>query len=205
MNHAVTSPSRCHTSSENKPQWRIRNRAIFYWVSEVIRNCINFALPHSVIGPEILSHPLNQSYSKPKPVRLVHTRFSAPCSDYSISIDVLIGPLYYLAFWLAEMIGLSTCIGLTLLKIQPIKCQMRFPAFHGGCIFLMWALIGSFRDFLCSEIDRLDCFCFALLPPHRKAIYLIKIIGTTVFCHETISITLVWDFRHLFEKFTNKL
>ena len=43
MNHAVTSPSRCHTSSENKPQWRIRNRAIFYWVSEVIRNCINFA------------------------------------------------------------------------------------------------------------------------------------------------------------------
>ena len=118
MNHAVTSPSRCHTSSENKPQWRIRNRAIFYWVSEVIRNCINFALPHSVIGPEILSHPLNQSYSKPKPVRLVHTRFSAPCSDYSISIDVLIGPLYYLACWLAEMIGLSTCIGLTLLEIS---------------------------------------------------------------------------------------
>lgn len=135
MNHAVTNPSRCLTSSENKPQWRIRNRAISYWVSEVIRNCINFALPHSVIGPEILSHPLNQSYSKPKPVRLVHTRFSAPCSDYSISIDVLIGPLYYLAFWLAEMIGLSTCIGLTLLKFQPIKCQMRFPAFHGGCIF----------------------------------------------------------------------
>lgn len=81
MNHAVTSPSRCHTSSENKPQWRVRNRAIFYWVSEVIRNCINFALPHSVIGPQILSHPLNQSYSKPKPVRLVRTRFSAPCSD----------------------------------------------------------------------------------------------------------------------------
>ena len=199
MNHAVTSPSRCHTSSENKPQWRVRNRAIFYWVSEVIRNCINFALPHSVIGPQILSHPLNQSYSKPKPVRLVHTRFSAPCSDCPHWPAVLSCILIGWDDWL-EHLHWSYFT-----EISTNQMPNAFSRVSRRVHFLMWALIGSFRDFLCSEIDRLDCFCFALLSPHRKAIYLIKIIGTTVFCHETISITLVWDFRHLFEKFTNKL
>ena len=44
------------------------SRAIFSWVSKVIRDYIGFALLRSVIGLENSRHPLNQSDAKLKPI-----------------------------------------------------------------------------------------------------------------------------------------
>ena len=51
-------------------------RAIFNWVSKVIRDCIGFALLHSVIGLENLRHPLNQTDAKVKPIATWSLAFS---------------------------------------------------------------------------------------------------------------------------------
>ena len=41
---------------------------IFYWALTVIWDCIGFALPRFVIGPENSGHPFNQSVEKLKPI-----------------------------------------------------------------------------------------------------------------------------------------
>ena len=51
-------------------------RAIFNWVSKVIRDCIGFALLRSVIGLENSRHPLNQSDAKLKPIATWSLAFS---------------------------------------------------------------------------------------------------------------------------------
>ena len=51
-------------------------RAIFNWVSKVIRDCIGFALLRSVIGLENSRHPLKQSDAKVKPIATWSLAFS---------------------------------------------------------------------------------------------------------------------------------
>ena len=54
------------------------SKAVFNWVSKVIRNCFGFALLRYVIGLKNSRHLLNQSDAKPKPIaRLGRTRFPA--------------------------------------------------------------------------------------------------------------------------------
>ena len=84
-------------------------RAIFNWVSKVIRDCIGFALLRSVIGQENSRHPLSQSDAKVKPIAtwlLAFSRASGPLhvltllSDWSVMtfIFVLIGRWDYFGF-----------------------------------------------------------------------------------------------------------
>ena len=57
-------------------QYAVSHRAIFNWVSKVIRDCIGYALLRSVIGLEISRHPLNQSDAKVKPIATWSLAFS---------------------------------------------------------------------------------------------------------------------------------
>ena len=51
-------------------------RAIFNWVSKIIRDCISFALLCFVIGLENSRHPLSQSDAKLKPIAIWSRAFS---------------------------------------------------------------------------------------------------------------------------------
>ncbi len=94
-------------------------RAIFTWVSEVIRNCFGFALLRLLIGLKISRHFLNQSEVKPGAIIdygswwnqsqswLAHIRFPALRVGQKYLLCVLIGLLDCLClFWLARMIAL---------------------------------------------------------------------------------------------------
>ena len=84
-------------------------RAIFNWVSQVIRDCIGFALLRSVIGLENSHHPLNQSDAKLKPIAkwlLAFSRASGQLHVFTLSSHwllviltfVLIGRCDYFGF-----------------------------------------------------------------------------------------------------------
>ena len=56
--------------------WALRLRAIFNWVSKVIRKCIGFGSLCIVIGLENSRHPLSQSDAKLKPIAIWSLAFS---------------------------------------------------------------------------------------------------------------------------------
>ena len=53
------------------------HKAIFNWVSKVIRDCISIILPRYVICPENSRRSLNQLDAKLKPIRIDRPRLSA--------------------------------------------------------------------------------------------------------------------------------
>ena len=68
-------------------------RAIFAWLSDVMRSCFSFALLRSVIGPEISHHSLNQSDPKLKPI----TTWLRAVACFYFEL-LLIGPWDFLGF-----------------------------------------------------------------------------------------------------------
>ena len=76
-------------------------RAIFNWVSKVIRDCIGFALLrfNTVIGLENSRHPLNQSDAKVKPIATWSLAFSRAWGRFPLKFSfVLIGRCDYFGF-----------------------------------------------------------------------------------------------------------
>ena len=54
------------------------DKPYFYWVPKVSRDCIDFSLLHSVIGPENLQLSLEKSDEKLKPIKtlvIIHSRY----------------------------------------------------------------------------------------------------------------------------------
>ena len=83
------------------------SRAIFNWVSKVIRDCIDFALLRSVIGLEISCHFFNQSDAKLKPIvpwSLAFSRALRRLLVFALSSHWLLG--IFPLFWLAVVITL---------------------------------------------------------------------------------------------------
>ena len=76
-------------------------RAIFNWVSKVIRDCIGFTLLRSVIGLEISRHFFDQSDAKLKPIATWSLAFSRALRRllvFALSSHWLLGifPLFWL-------------------------------------------------------------------------------------------------------------
>ena len=85
------------------------NRAIFNWVSKVIRNCFGFALiPPVRIDLQNLHHFLNQSDAKLKPITpLVASIFCTFCRKFGSShFEFLLALEYFFFFWLVIRITL---------------------------------------------------------------------------------------------------
>ena len=57
-------------------------RAVFNWLSKVIKVCISFSLLRSVIGPENSRNSLNQSYAKQKPISTWSPAFSRALGSF---------------------------------------------------------------------------------------------------------------------------
>ena len=57
-------------------------RAVFNWLSKVIKVCISFSLLRSVIGPESSRNSLNQSYAKQKPISTWSPAFSRALGSF---------------------------------------------------------------------------------------------------------------------------
>ena len=125
-------------------QWRIfmhssgwvcfcEYRAIFNWVSEIIRDCFGFAIAHfSVIGPEISRYPPNQSDTNYNQSWPGHKRFPALQAMYLFLLWFLIGWWWCTPFvWLVAgitLVGVSTsrslthCLGLVKAWRKALKC-----------------------------------------------------------------------------------
>ena len=108
-------------------QWRIfmhssgwvcfcEYRAIFNWVSEIIRDCFGFAIAHfSVIGPEISRYPPNQSDTNYNQSWPGHKRFPALQAIYLFLLWFLIGWWWCTPFvWLVAGITLIWCFNVLL-------------------------------------------------------------------------------------------
>ena len=57
-------------------------RAVFNWLSKVIKVCISFSLLRSVIGPENSRNSLNQSYANKKPISTWSPAFSRALGSF---------------------------------------------------------------------------------------------------------------------------
>ena len=112
-------------------------RAIFNWVSKVIRDYIGFALLRSVIGLENSRHPLNQSDAKLKPIAtwsLVFSRAWDRLRVFTLSshwfvvifIFVLIGCCDYFGFGF----GFSTLNWKLLYNLQSFKMSAFIPSWN---------------------------------------------------------------------------
>lgn len=82
-------------------------RAIFNWLSKVIRDCIGFASLCSVIGLENSLPPISQSDAKLKPkVTWSLALFRAPGRLRAFTLSSHWFPLMFFFFWLAVVITL---------------------------------------------------------------------------------------------------
>ena len=90
-------------------------RAVFTWVSKVIRVCFGFALLHSVIGLKLSRHFLNQSEVKPRLIATCSRTFSrallrlhvfASSFDWftGLSVSFVIGQSDYFGFGFTTLI-----------------------------------------------------------------------------------------------------
>ena len=82
-------------------------KAIFTWVSKVIRVCLHFALLRLGIGLKNSRHYLDQSEVKAKPI-LTYTRFPALRAGYNVFVtcfDCLTGLSARVLQWLARVIA----------------------------------------------------------------------------------------------------
>ena len=124
-------------------------RAVFNWLSKVIKVCISFSLLRSVIGPENSCNSLNQSYAKQKPISTWSPAFSRAWEVFIVLPWVLIGSLEYcLLIWLVVVITFS------LVSRHPIEKRS---------VALIWLTLGNFSPgwiglYCCDVYSSCSCY-----------------------------------------------